>query len=209
MHIGGNKLKRIRQIGQGKSGKVYLYEGEGLSYAVKHYAYETLDPMIVSIPLEDVLEFELRSYKILNTLGIPVAPLIGFDASKQILVKAFIKGDNIIDVIAENKVTPAIFDLIFNISDCVSSAGYNIDYFPANFIVEGEKMCYVDYEINRFEQEWCFEDWGIYYWLNPKGVSQFLETKNGDFINKPGTVKPYDDGAIKIMRDAIVHKYTR
>ncbi len=205
--INGVTLKRIKQIGQGKSGKVYLYEGEGISYAVKHYQYETFDPMIVSIPLEEVLDFELKCYRLLSDLGISVAPLIGFDTEKQILVKTFIKGENMMDQIAENKVTPPMFECIFNLSSAIKSAGYNLDYFPANFIFDGSKIWYVDYEINPFEQEWSFEDWGIYYWLNPKGVKRFLETRNGDFINKPGTVKPYDNEEIQLMRTELLHKY--
>lgn len=200
-------LSRVRQIGHGKSGKVYLYEGEGLSYAVKLYQYETDDPMINYIPLEEILDFELKSYEQLTKLDIPVAPLIAYDTSLQVLVKEYIEGENIIDLIAADRITKQLLELVFGISACAAASGLNIDYFPANFIFDGSRLWYVDYECNPFEEEWSFESWGIYYWLNPSGMQQFLETKNGDFINKPGTVKPYDEGEIMYKRDELIERY--
>lgn len=43
-------------------------------------------------------------------------------------------------------------------------AGLNIDYFPTNFIVQDEKIFYIDYECNNYMDEWNFENWGIKYW---------------------------------------------
>jgi len=207
LYYNNNILKMVRQIGQGKSGKVYLYEGDGFYYAVKIYEYEVDNIVINPVPLEEILNFEVNSYNILKTLEISIPLLIAYDSSNQILIKEFIEGPNLIDIIALNKVHSNMFQEIFKISNCVSSAGYNIDYFPANFIFYDDKMWYVDYEVNHFDEEWSFENWGIYYWLNPEGVKNFLQTRNGDFINKPGTVKPYDDKEKRILRDAFLNKY--
>lgn len=206
--IGDKKFERIKQIGQGKSGKVYLYRNDDEAYAVKFFEYGTHDKMINAIPIDEILRFELETYKILESLEIPIPKLIGFDTERQILIKQLICGENIIDMIADNKLTSQIFEMIFNISKSLSAAGYHVDFFPANFMFDGEKMWYVDYEIHSYIEEWSFEQWGIYYWLNPSGIKGFLETKDGDFINKPGTVKPYDNDEVKAKRDELVKQYS-
>ena len=51
----------------------------------------------------------------------------------------------------------------------------NIDYFPTNFVVQEDKLYYIDYECNDYMEEWNFENWGIKYWSQTK---EFLEYVN-------------------------------
>jgi hypothetical protein len=43
---------------------------------------------------------------------------------------------------------------------------------------------------NQFIKQWSCWEWGIWYWLNPQGFKEFLETGDGNAINLPGTSKP-------------------
>ena len=52
------------------------------------------------------------------------------------------------------------------------AANTNIDYFPTNFVVQEDKLYYIDYECNDYMEEWNFENWGIKYWSQTK---EFLE----------------------------------
>jgi hypothetical protein len=53
----------------------------------------------------------------------------------------------------------------------------NIDYFPTNFVVQDEKLYYIDYECNGYMEQWNFENWGIKYWSKSKEFLEYLEGK--------------------------------
>ena len=43
-------------------------------------------------------------------------------------------------------------------------AGWNIDYYPTNFIPYNGTLYYIDYECNPYMTEWDFAHWGAQYW---------------------------------------------
>ena len=51
----------------------------------------------------------------------------------------------------------------------------NIDYFPTNFVVQDEKIFYIDYECNEYMEEWNFENWGIKYWSKTPEFLQYVK----------------------------------
>ncbi|QUI22056.1 hypothetical protein HZI73_06965 [Vallitalea pronyensis] len=114
--IDDTKYKRVRNLGRGKSGYVDLYESNGELIAVKFYEYETDDPKINPIPEEEILSYEVSVYEELVKLDIPLAQLLGYDSKLKILVKEYINGSNIIDLVAENKIDDDIWKKIFKIS---------------------------------------------------------------------------------------------
>ena len=48
------------------------------------------------------------------------------------------------------------------------AANTNIDYYPTNFVVQADRLYYIDYECNAYMEEWSFEAWGLQYWLPGK-----------------------------------------
>ena len=57
-------------------------------------------------------------------------------------------------------------------------AGFNIDYYPTNFVVQDDFVYYIDYECNTYMDEWNFENWGIKYWSKTKEFLDVLEKKD-------------------------------
>ena len=51
----------------------------------------------------------------------------------------------------------------------------NIDYFPTNFVVKNNKIYYIDYECNKYMDEWNFENWGIKYWSKTPEFNQYVK----------------------------------
>ena len=51
-------------------------------------------------------------------------------------------------------------------------ANINIDYFPTNFVLRDGTLYYIDYECNKYMEEWDFDNWGKEYWYKSK---KFLE----------------------------------
>ena len=44
------------------------------------------------------------------------------------------------------------------------SNNLNIDYYPSNFVINGDLLYYIDYECNEYMDEWSFSNCGIKYW---------------------------------------------
>lgn len=54
----------------------------------------------------------------------------------------------------------------------------SIDYFPTNFVVQEDKLYYIDYECNDYMEEWNFENWGIKYWSQTKEFLKYISAQN-------------------------------
>jgi len=78
---------------------------------------------------------------------------------------------------------------------------------PAEFGMVGagpritKRLAYIDYELNDYSDEWSFEKWGIWYWVNREGVTRFLETGDPSAINDPPeSGKPIQTNAELVKR---------
>jgi len=119
----------------------------------------------------------------LTEYDIPVPKLLERDIEKQYLVKEFIDGKLASEMIADDCIDSHILEKLFEISNKISEAGFNIDYFPNNFVVKDDDLFYIDYEINEYDDKWNFENWGLFYWLNSAGFRKFLKTGDAKYIN--------------------------
>ena len=43
-------------------------------------------------------------------------------------------------------------------AESAKRAGFDIDYYPTNFIAQGGLFYYIDYECNQYMDEWSFEN---------------------------------------------------
>ena len=63
------------------------------------------------------------------------------------------------------------------------SKNINIDYYPTNFIVRNvdNKLFYIDYECNIYDEKWNYENWGSKYWKKTEEFKKAFESvvKNG------------------------------
>lgn len=57
---------------------------------------------------------------------------------------------------------------------------------PQNFVSRNGQIFYVDYERNPYSPEWDFEHWGIYFWVNRKGMKQYLKTLDHKYLSRLG-----------------------
>ena len=90
--------------------------------------------------------------------------LIDVDISKEILIKGYIEGKTIFEMVKDNEDVSIYFDQVRLMAKLAKSNGLNIDYYPTNFVVNNGLLYYIDYECNVFMEEWSFDSWGIKYW---------------------------------------------
>lgn len=174
------KLTIVKLLGKGKSGYSYLATNNGSGYVLKlmhdepcaYYNFEG-----------NKTELEVESYKRLSALNLPMPIILEYDFDKNYIVKEFINGPTATEMIIHKAIQEYHIQQLFEMSNKIKTSGWNIDFFPSNFVVENELVFYIDYESNKFMEEWSLEKWGIYYWANSEGFQKFDETKDPLYIN--------------------------
>ena len=157
-----------RLLGKGKGGYSYLVADGDQEYVLKQIHHEPCD----YYQFGDKLASELRDYRRLMEIGIPMPELLDVDRERERILKEYIPGDTIYRLVQEDRMEEDFFRQMEDMCRLLYGAGINIDYFPTNFVVCGGKLSYVDYECNSYLQQWDFEHWGIAYWSKTR---EFLD----------------------------------
>lgn len=174
------KVCLLKQLGKGKSGISYLAEWNNKKVVYKEMHYEPCPYYSFS---GNKVELEVGAYNHLKKCGIPVPELLCYNVDNNYLVKEFIDGICGDEWAAEGSRNEEVIRQLFDIYKHVRGHNINIDYFPANFVISGSKLFYIDYEINPYSYEWGLEEWGIYYWANCNGMAEYIKDKSWTEIN--------------------------
>ena len=164
----------LRLLGRGKGGYSYLVQGPAGPAVVKQIHHEPCSYYTFG----DKLGAELFDYERLKAAGIPVPELLAVDRAAERLVKEYIEGPTIFELVLDRKDATPYLDQVREMAAQAKAAGLNIDYFPTNFVVRDGRLWYVDYECNDYSDQWNFENWGIQYWSRTPAFEAYLE-QNG------------------------------
>ena len=170
----GKKYRIIKLLGHGKGGYSYLAETEAGQVVVKQIHHEPCDYYAFG----NKIEAEKRDYERLGKAGIRIPAMIAIDEEKEIVVKEYIAGDTIFDLVKEGHSAEPYLDQVREMAAQAQSAGLNIDYFPTNFVIRDGRIWYVDYECNDYMEKWNFENWGIRYWSRTPEFREYLRQHN-------------------------------
>lgn len=169
----------ISWLGKGKSGYSYLCNLNDRLLVYKSMHKEQCSYYSFN---KNKVFLEVESYNVLSKLGINIPKLICYDEQENYLIKEYIEGEIASKIIAQGLSEKMLFEL-FNMFDIVKKHGFNLDYFPANFVFSNDRLIYIDYELNKYDEKWDLPNWGIYYWANYDGMKQFLKTNDPRWIN--------------------------
>ena len=162
----------IRLLGKGKGGYSYLVTDGAGEYVLKQIHHEPCD----YYQFGDKLASELRDYQRLKDVGIPMPALLEADETRERILKEYIAGDTLDKLVKEDRMRDSYFRQMEQICHVLYAAGLNIDYFPTNFVVREEKLYYIDFECNPYEQQWDFQHWGSrYWWKSEEFIKHFGE----------------------------------
>ena len=195
IEINGKTLEIVKHIGKGKGGNSYLATYENRQVVYKEMHYEPNDTYTFE---SNKLQSELRDYKTLKAVGILMPELIYYDDEKQFLVKKYVDGLTIAQIVGAQNLKITHLVQMFEMCRRLYAENLNIDYFPSNFVVEEDRLYYVDYECNTYMEEWDFENWGVYFWANEEGMEKFLETGDHKYLSENG--KPHKQGLESTVR---------
>lgn len=168
--VNGAEYALIRLLGHGKGGYSYLAEREGRRVVLKQIHHEPCS----YYSFGDKLAAEKHDYERLRAAGIRVPALLGIDVQAERIVKEYIDGPTVMELLRAGKSVEPCLPQVREMAAAARAAGLNIDYFPTNFVVSGGLLWYVDYECNTYMDEWSFENWGIKYWSHTPELEEYL-----------------------------------
>jgi tRNA A-37 threonylcarbamoyl transferase component Bud32 len=101
--------------------------------------------------------------------------MLDVDIENERILKEYIDGPTIYELVKEDSMEASYLAQVREMAQMAYSAGLNIDYFPTNFVVTKGVIFYIDYECNRYMDEWNFENWGIKYWSKTKEFLEYIQ----------------------------------
>lgn len=142
-----------------------------ITYVLKQIHHEPCD----YYQFGNKLEAEIRDYKKLKEIGIKMPAMLETDVKNERILKEFIDGDTIYQLVLEDKMKTDYIEQLHKMCALLYAANTNIDYFPTNFVVHNEEIYYVDFECNDYMEEWNFENWGVKYWSKTPEFLQYVK----------------------------------
>lgn len=168
--VNGKPYDVIKLLGHGKGGYSYHVTNGVNEYVLKQIHHEPCD----YYQFGNKIESEIKDYERLKKIGIRMPEMLEVDIQNERILKEYIDGDTIYDYVLQNEVKQDYIEQIKEMCELLYAAKTNIDYFPTNFVVQENKLYYIDYECNDYMEEWNFENWGIKYWSQTDEFLQYV-----------------------------------
>ena len=160
LSVNGKSYQIIKLLGHGKGGYSYLATDGQRDYVLKQIHHEPCD----YYQFGDKIQSEMRDYDRLKQVGIRMPQMYEVDVENERVLKEYIEGDVISELVARNEMKQDYVDQVKAMCELLYPANLNIDYYPTNFVVRDGLLYYIDYECNGYMDQWNFENWGIQYW---------------------------------------------
>lgn len=160
MKVNEREFQVLYLLGKGKGGYSYLVSDRKNQYTLKQIHHEPCD----YYQFGNKLESELNDYQKLKVTGILMPELLDVDYMQERILKEYIEGKTIKDLVESGQMKQTYYDQIQQISKFLYTYNLNIDYYPTNFIVKEDNLYYIDYECNEYSEQWNYENWGSKYW---------------------------------------------
>lgn len=173
LNVNGKEYRIERFLGKGKGGYSYLARDDSGRAVLKQIHHEPCD----YYQFGDKLRSELGDYERLRKIGIRMPKLLDADLENERILKEYIEGDTIFDLVKSGRMEEKYVDQVLEMCALLYPANTNIDYFPTNFVVCGGLLYYVDYECNDYMPEWNFENWGRAYWAQTEEFERYLSER--------------------------------
>lgn len=164
INVNNKSFRIIELLGKGKGGYSYLATDGERKYVLKQIHHEPCD----YYQFGNKIEAEIRDYERLKRLGIRIPEMYDVDIFNERILKEYIEGETIAKLALRGEVKEEYIKQVKEMCGVLYPAGFNIDYYPTNFVVQDDFVYYIDYECNTYMDEWNFENWGLKCWLEYK-----------------------------------------
>ena len=170
--VNGKAYDILKLLGKGKGGYSYLAADGNTEFVLKQIHHEPCD----YYQFGNKIEAEINDYRRLKSIGIRLPEMIDVDIHEERIVKEFIDGKTAYEMILNDELPTYCIEQVKEMCELLYPANINIDYFPTNFVLQGNVLYYIDYECNNYSEEWNFENWGIKYWSKTPEFLKYADT---------------------------------
>ena len=160
LKVNDKEYNVITLLGKGKGGYSYLVSLDNVLYVLKQIHHEPCDYYTFG----NKIEAELNDYQTLLKTGINMPRMIDVDKKEERIIKEYIDGLMISELVEKGELNPIYIEQVLKMQELCKKQGINIDYYPTNFIVNNEKIYYIDFECNKYDPKWDYDHWGKQYW---------------------------------------------
>ena len=158
--VNNNDYHIIRLLGKGKGGYSYLVQKNSQFYVLKQIHHEPCD----YYSFGNKIEAEYNDYNRLINTNLSVPRMIDIDFGNERILKEYIEGPDIATLVKKKLMKENYYSQIEEMAQMLKEQNLNIDYYPTNFIVQNDKLYYIDYECNSFMAQYSYHTWGKQYW---------------------------------------------
>ena len=158
--VNNNDYHIIRLLGKGKGGYSYLVQKNSQFYVLKQIHHEPCD----YYSFGNKIEAEYNDYNRLINTNLSVPRMIDIDFGNERILKEYIEGPDIATLVKKKLMKENYYSQIEEMAQMLKEQNLNIDYYPTNFIVQNDKLYYIDYECNNFMEQYSYHTWGKQYW---------------------------------------------
>ena len=117
--------------------------------------------------------FEIVTIGALNHIAAVITPGGISNDADFVLKIEYIAGETVYTLVLKDALPETCLRQVQAMCRLLYPAHTNIDYFPTNFILQGDTLYYIDYECNDYMDEWNFENWGCKYWAKTPEFLQY------------------------------------
>ena len=132
MAVNEKEYEILKLLGKGKGGYSYLASDETRKYVLKQMHHEPCD----YYQFGNKIKAEINDYNRLKEIGIKIPDLIDVDIENERILKEFIDGETVYELILRDNMRSAYIDQLHKMCVLLYAAHTNIDYFPTNFVVQ-------------------------------------------------------------------------
>ena len=174
MVVNEKEYEILKLLGKGKGGYSYLASDGTQRYVLKQIHHEPCG----YYQFGNKVEAEINDYNRLKEIGIKIPAMIDVDIENERILKEYVDGDTIYELILQDKMKSVYIDQLRSMCVLLYAAHTNIDYFPTNFVVQDEERYDIDCEGKDYMDEWNFENWGIKYWSKTPEFLQYMKERS-------------------------------
>lgn len=161
--VNNKEYKIIKLLGKGKGGYSYLAMLNNKSFVIKQIHHEPCS----YYNFGNKIQSEYNDYQTLLNTNIRIPQMIDIDFDNERIVKEYIEGKTILELINEKEAINQYVFQVKTMQELCKNKGINIDYYPSNFVVDkNHNIFYIDYECNKYDPKWDYDNWGKQYWEN-------------------------------------------
>ena len=159
--VNDKEYKIIKLLGKGKGGYSYLAMLNNKLFVIKQIHHEPCS----YYNFGNKIQSEYNDYQTLLNTNIRIPQMIDIDFDNERIVKEYIEGRTILELINEKEEINQYVFQVKKMHELCKNKGINIDYYPSNFVVDkNNNIFYIDYECNKYDPKWDYDNWGKQYW---------------------------------------------